>query len=368
MVGPLALALEARGDRVVAQCLLLESQFAQLRIAAHQIAHNDHHLDDILPVGVFLGAAFLLVCGVEVVAFVGFAVFFGPGHRLFELLLVVDTLFDAADNLHFVDRFVAHAQVGLEEVCIDDRSGDTHRHRADRKVALAAHLRYGDACAREAEQFLFHVVGNGLCVGILHVVAVNAECGHSFLVVAGQCCGEVNRAGALGAVKTPNSLGHAVVVVDRFAAVAPARGNGDSEPYALLAELLGTGGSLGHASDRGIGDYALYRRAVGVFERRGDQFGHAPSHVHRLFFERLAYAALASVDHGTDTHFGVLSDKSFCLHVNGFIFRVLVPVAGEIGALSRAGNHTNITRKTIGLPGARLNIYGCGRPVCPEYW
>ena len=31
-------------------------------------------------------------------------------------------------------------------------------------------------------------------------------------------------------------------------------------------------------------------------------------------------------------------------------------------------NQKNKTIKTIGLPGARININGCGRPVCPENW
>ena len=45
VVGPLALPLEAGGDGVVAQGLLAKAQLGQARIADHQVAGDQGHLD-----------------------------------------------------------------------------------------------------------------------------------------------------------------------------------------------------------------------------------------------------------------------------------------------------------------------------------
>ena len=120
MIGPLTLTLEAGCNGIVSQSLLFEAHLEQFRVAAHQVSHDHHHLDDVLPIGIFLCTIFLFGSRVEIVTFVGFAIFLGPSHRFLELLFVIDAFVYAADNLDLINRFVAHAQIGLEEVCIND--------------------------------------------------------------------------------------------------------------------------------------------------------------------------------------------------------------------------------------------------------
>ena len=105
-------------------------------------------------------------CSVFRLPFHGFAVFFG----------VVDAFRHAADDLGHVDRFVAHAEIFLEEVGIDHRSGDAHRYAAHREIRFAAHRGHSLCGACEAEYLLGYVGGYGVVVKILHVVTVDAEC------------------------------------------------------------------------------------------------------------------------------------------------------------------------------------------------
>ena len=130
-VCPLALPLEACGNGVVPQRLLLEPEFFEFRVAQHEVAHDERHLHHKFPVAVlFLARLTLFGAVFEVVAFVGHAVLFRPGIGACIFFGVVDALGHAADNFGEVDALVAHAEIFLEEVGTDDRAGDAHRHAA----------------------------------------------------------------------------------------------------------------------------------------------------------------------------------------------------------------------------------------------
>ena len=130
-VSPLALTLETAGDGVVAECLLLESQLAELRIAVHEIHHDDGHLDHELPILVLLLAGLALAFRILVPALVRHAVFPYPGHCLLKLLRIVYSQIHTPQDLDLIDALIPHAQVLLEEVRVHDRAGDAHRHATD---------------------------------------------------------------------------------------------------------------------------------------------------------------------------------------------------------------------------------------------
>ena len=134
-VGPLALALETACDGVVSDSLLLIAELGETRVAVHEVLHDDHHLHDELPVLVLLLACLCLLGAVsDVLALVGHAVLACPLHSLLKLYVVVDAFCHAADDLGEVDALVAHAEILLEEVRVDDRTGDTHAGRTHREV------------------------------------------------------------------------------------------------------------------------------------------------------------------------------------------------------------------------------------------
>ena len=306
-VGPLTLSLEAGGNGIVAQRLFLEAHLTQLGVALHQVAHDDHHLHDKFPVGILLFAGLALLGTIlEVLAFVHLAIFLGPGHCLGIFFLVVDALRHAADDFGQVDRLVAHAQVFLEEVGIDNGAGNTHRHATHRQVGLAAHGGYGLGGTGKAEDLLGHVSGNAVVVQVLHVTTIDAESGQPLLSMTGQDGGQINGARTFRTVEAPDGLRIIRVHVHSLGTIAPAGGHGNGGAYTLALELLGTGRALGHTADGAVGYHTLYRTAVAVLQVGGNQLGHCLGQIHGLFFQTLANTALTTVNGGADSNFGIL--------------------------------------------------------------
>ena len=194
---------------------------------------------------------------------------------------------------------------------IDDRTGDAHRDVAERHVALAADGGDGEAGAGEAQELFLHVGGDRGIAGVLHVTAVDRESRQALLVVRGERGGQIDGARTLGAVEAPDRLRTQRVHVDRFAAVAPARRDGDRQADVGDLELVFARGRFGHAADAGIGDHALDRLAGGVAQILLQELGRANGHVHRLLFERLAHAQATVVDGRADADFG----EKLCVHM-----------------------------------------------------
>ena len=110
--------------------LFLKSYLLKAWVAVHEVLHDDHHLDDEVPVGILLLAGLSLALTVgDVLALVAHTMLAGPRHSLLVLLGVVDALGHAADDFGEVNAFVAHAEIFLEEVGVDDTSGDAHTSR-----------------------------------------------------------------------------------------------------------------------------------------------------------------------------------------------------------------------------------------------
>ena len=101
--------------------LLLESELLKARVAVHEVLHDNHHLHDELPVLILLLACLCLLRTVgDVLALVGHTVLTCPSHSLLIFHGVVYTLCHAADDFGEVNALVAHAEILLEEVGIDD--------------------------------------------------------------------------------------------------------------------------------------------------------------------------------------------------------------------------------------------------------
>ena len=128
VIRPLALSLESRRDGIVTQGLLAVAEIRQARVADHQVASDESHLHDHLPVRVLLLAASLHLPGIVVLALaaVGLCPLRGAG----QLLGVVDPLVHTTDELRHVDRFDAHPQILLKESMLDNGPGNSHGYAA----------------------------------------------------------------------------------------------------------------------------------------------------------------------------------------------------------------------------------------------
>ena len=260
----------------------------------HHVAEDDGHED-----GLAQGALLLLGREDEVGAVAlrtNLHVLLGPLHGQVELGLVVDAQFHAAANLRHVDRLHAHAHVAFPEGLVHDGTGDTHGAATDGEVALATQGGHGKTGAGEAQNLLSHVLGDGGIIGVLHVVTVDGECGHTLLGIAGKSSGEVHSAGALGAVEAPDSLGRGGIGLEGFGDVAPAGSHDKGAAHVVLSELLVAGSGLSRATDGGIGDDALHGLAVGVLHVGLDEGSSSLGHVHGLILQRLTNAKAAAVN------------------------------------------------------------------------
>ena len=242
---------------------------------------------------------FLIVRRVEVLTLA--EILLHPCQRPLVLLDVIDLLVHAAGELTHVDVFVAHAQVLGPELILDHGTRDAHRDRTHGQVGAPLHLGYGEAADGVVEQPLPHLVGDGLVVGVLHVLAVDAEGGDAQLGVAGERGGQVDRAGPLRTVEAPDGVWDGAIHVDGLGSVCPTGGHGQREADVLTAELLGGGLRLGHPTDRGVGYDTLNGVAVNVAQLRLIQGGNALCHVHGLVLEALADPAAPTIDDGADT-------------------------------------------------------------------
>ena len=315
VVGPLPLALESGGDGVVALGLLAESLLGQLRIADHQVAGDDRHLGDIFPhlLLLFRRLARFAVVDILILA----AVRLDPGERLLIFRLVVDLLVDPADDFAHIDRFAAHVEVFLEEFGADDRTGDAHGDAAHREIGLAAHQADRHRRTGEGEDLCGDIFRNLGIGGVLHIAPVDAERGQSLLGVGGEHRRQIDRAGPLGAVESPDRLLGQGIHVHRFGAVAPAGGDGQRRGDVLFGELRRTGGRFIDAADGGVGDDAFDRFAVGVAQRAADEFRSGLRHVHRLDLKGFTDPFAAAVDGGADSDFRQSGNHFFTSLVEG---------------------------------------------------
>ena len=265
MVCPLSLSLKTTHDGIVSQRFFLEAHFQEFGVPAHQVAENHEHFDNVFPIGIQPFAVFLFCRDVEIFALIDLAVFFCPCQGFFVFCFVINAFINAADNFAHIHLFIAHAQIGLEEVGIHDTAGNTHGYITDRKVAFPPHGSNGNTCPCETQEFFLYIFGNGPVACILYVMPVNAESRHAFLAVSSQGCSKIYRPWAFRAVESPDGLGHPSVIVDGFAAIAPARRHGNNNPHAFFPELFSTSGSFRYPPDGGVGNDTLYGVSVAVF-------------------------------------------------------------------------------------------------------
>ena len=120
-------------------------------------------------------------------------------------------------------------------------------------------------------------------------MTVDTEGGKSLLSVSGKHRCQIYCAGALGTVKTPDSLYGIGIHIHGFRTVAPAWGDGDSDIDTLSAEFIGASRRFGDTSDGCIGDYDLYGLAVCIFEVFGKKLRGASCHIHCLLLKGFSY-------------------------------------------------------------------------------
>ncbi len=309
VVGPLALALEAREDGVVAAGLLLKAQLLEPFVPDHQIARDQVHLD-VRQKG--LALLFRAVADRRIVLVPAGQgdVFVHPLDRPLKLLEIVDPFLPAADKFGQVHAFRAQAERLFQQRRVHHGTRDAHGRAAHGQVALAAHRRHRQARARKFEQLFLAILGDGKVADVQHVVAVDAKGGQALLVVRRQHGRQVYRAGPLGAVEAVDGLLRQRVHVHGLGAVAPAGRHRDGHPHVFAAELVRADGRLGHAADAGVRDHALDRQTAAMVHMRAQKRGDRPGKAHRRLLQRLAHAPPAAVDAGTDANFGQLAEQA----------------------------------------------------------
>ena len=215
----------------MSESLLVVTHLLELRRAFHEIAYNHHTLHCELPVLILLLACLAFSLAVEcchrcagellavlviVMALVRLAVFLNPCHSLLELLLVIDSEIDTAQNLDERRIFSPHAKIVLQEVCVDDRARYAHTRVAKGEIRLAAHCGDSLCCTGESQYLLRCVLRYAVVCDILDIMSVDAICWETFLGMCGENCCEIHRSGTLCAVESPYCLGVGGVHIHRL--------------------------------------------------------------------------------------------------------------------------------------------------------
>ena len=125
----------------MADGLLLVAHFEQFPGTLHQVADNHHALHGELPVLILLFAILALTLAVVgghrhtweertilvvVVSFVWLAILLDPSHGTLKLLGIVDAEIDTTQDLDEGDILGAHTEILLQEIGIDNRTGNAH--------------------------------------------------------------------------------------------------------------------------------------------------------------------------------------------------------------------------------------------------
>ena len=311
VVGPLSLSLESAYDRIVSDRLFREL-LGQSFVASHQILDDDVHLHREFPLLV-LGPA-VLPDPFRILVKVFPAVFLRPLQGSLILFLIVDPFLHAAEDFHFIDRLYSHAQITLEEVLIHDGAADSHGDRSDLQIAHAPQGRDGNRRSRKPKQHLLHILRHRLVIRFLHVPAVDAERGKTFLRMGRKDGCQVDGTGPLCRIQSPDTFNGHGVHVHRLRAIAPAGGDRERDVHAFFLKLLCALGALSHASDSGVRDHDPDRRAVRIKNIFLKQLLRAFCHGHSLLFQRASHiqGSLAPVNNGTDPDHRMTSDQFSC--------------------------------------------------------
>ena len=97
-------------------------------------------------------------------------------------------------------------------------------------------------------------------------MTVYSESGKSLLRVGSEHGGEINGAGTLRTVETPDSLGPKRIHVHSLGTVAPARCHRDSSPDTLALEFFSAGRAFGHTANCAVSYDALDGSTIRVLK------------------------------------------------------------------------------------------------------
>ena len=236
----------------------------QLLVAAHQVFDDNHHLNNELPLLVFLFSGLLNPIRILVKAF--FAVSLCPCQSLLEFFFIIDAFCHPADDFHFIYRLDSHSQIGLDEIRINDGAADTHADRTDLKIGFTPHGCDCNGRTSKSQQHVFYICRDLTVVRFLNVMTINAEGRKTLLRMSGQNRCQIYGARSLSSVQAPHALDGLRVHIHGLRSIAPAGSNRQSNVHSLFSELLCTRCALSHPSDSRVSNNNLYRLAVGIFQ------------------------------------------------------------------------------------------------------
>ena len=225
----------------------------------HQVTHDDSHLHDELPVSILLLTGLCLFIVSDVFTLIAHTVLAGPCHSLLVLHRVVDTLSHAADNLSKVNTLVAHTEVLLEEVRVNDGTSDTHAGATHREIRLAAHGSYSLGSSSKAQDLFCYVSRDRVILQVLYVMTIDTESWQSLLGMSCENSSQINSTWTLCTVESPNSLRPVWIHIHSFCTIAPAGSNGDGRANTLALKLFCASCTFCYTTDGTVSDHALYR-------------------------------------------------------------------------------------------------------------
>ena len=148
-------------------------------------------------------------------------------------------------------------------------------------------------------------------------MSIDPESGETFLGVGSEYGGQVDSAGAFGAIESPDAFNGHGVHVHSFGAIAPAGGDGECHGDIFFFKFLCAGSGFRDASDAAVGDDDADGVAVRVAEVFLEEFFSGLSHSHDLGFQAFAEShwTAAAINNRSDTDCGVVANVSVFCHI-----------------------------------------------------
>ncbi|MNC32179.1 hypothetical protein D3C75_805240 [compost metagenome] len=204
----------------------LKAKPGQHRIANHQVAADERHLDAGFQLNCLLFAADLQMRRVIVRS--NLTVLLRPFQRAGKFLLIVNPFLEAADEFGHIDIFIAHAQVLLKELVIHNRTGDAHGNRTHGQIGVPLHQGNGKCRFGKTQQLGLNIGRDILASRILHILPIDPKSRNALLGVRRQDRSKIDGTGALRSIETPHCMRNCRIHIHGFRTITPAgcHGNG----------------------------------------------------------------------------------------------------------------------------------------------
>ncbi|MNC12032.1 hypothetical protein D3C75_597450 [compost metagenome] len=234
------------------------------------------------------------------------AILLHPGQCVFKFCFIIDFLFKPADKFRHIHILIAHAQVFLEKLLVNNRTRDPHGDGAHRQIGFALHQGCRQSGFGKLQQLGLHIGRNLFAAGILNILTVYPESRNSLLRIGRQYRSQIYRTWTLGSIKTPYCMWNSGIHIHGFRTITPARGYSNRHSNIFTCKLLCGSRCFLNSADCRISDNTLYLRTIRIKKLFFQKFGHTLRHAHGLDLQRFADTASSAIDGGPDTNLRII--------------------------------------------------------------